>query len=117
MSTLVGHSLLQALQERQRSSDSLDLLVLPFVVEHLALHQLPQQMGAATGGVQLFAGGHEAGAHGSGVPLAAGADADAAQCRGGEGAVIFGEGEVRLRAARACSRRRGEGLRAAGADR
>ncbi len=51
-------------------------------------------MGAATGGVELFSGGHEAGAHGSGVLLAAGSDAYTAQGGGGEGATIFGEGEV-----------------------
>ena len=53
-------------------------------------------MGSAASGVELFAGGHEAGAHGSGVGLAAGADAYAAQVGGGEGAIVFGIGEVRF---------------------
>ncbi len=44
--------------------------------------------------MELFAGGHEAGAHGAGVGLAAGSDADAAEVGGGEAAVVFGEGEV-----------------------
>ena len=51
-------------------------------------------MGAAAGGVELFAGGHEAGAHGSGVGFAAGSYAYAAEGGGGEGAAVFGEGEV-----------------------
>ena len=71
-----------------------DLLILPLVGEDFALHQLPEEMGAAAGGVQLFAGGHEAGAHGSGVGFAAGSDADATEGGGGEGTVVFGEGEV-----------------------
>jgi hypothetical protein len=54
-------------------------------------------MGAASGGVELFAGGHEAGAHGSGVGFAAGSDAYAAEVGGGEAAVVFGVGEVELR--------------------
>ncbi len=71
-----------------------DLLVLPLLGEDFALHELPEEMGAAAGGVELFAGGHEAGAHGSGVGFAAGSDAYAAEGGGGEGAVVFGEGEV-----------------------
>src|ERR1700722_16547841 len=51
-------------------------------------------MGAAAGGVELFAGGHETGAHGSGVLFAAGSDAYAAESGGGERAAVFGEGEV-----------------------
>src|ERR1700678_410563 len=53
-------------------------------------------MCAAAGGVELFAGGHEAGAHGSGVGFATGSHADAAEGRGGERAVVFGVGEVGL---------------------
>ncbi len=73
-----------------------DLLVLPLLGEDFALHQLPEEMGAAAGGVQLFAGGHVAGAHGSGVGFAAGSDTYAAEGGGGEGAVVVGEGEVGL---------------------
>src|SRR3981189_2303835 len=51
-------------------------------------------MGAAAGGVELFAGGHEAGAHGSGVGFAAGSYAYTAEVGGGEAAVVFGVGEV-----------------------
>ncbi len=51
-------------------------------------------MGSAAGGVKLFAGGHEAGAHGSGILLAAGSYSDATQGGGGEGTVVLGEGEV-----------------------
>src|ERR1700747_2807617 len=51
-------------------------------------------MGAAAGGVELFSGGHEAGAHGSGIGFAAGSDADAAEIGGGEATVVFGVGEV-----------------------
>ena len=94
-----------------------DLLVLPVVGEDLALHQLPEQMGAAAGGVQLFAGGHEAGTHGSGV-LSCG------RLRRRRSAGWRRRRSRRLRrrrsgfwAARACSRRRGGGLRAAGAGR
>ena len=54
-----------------------DLLVFPLVRENFALHQLPEEMGAAAGGVELLAGGHEAGTHGTGVCFAAGADANA----------------------------------------
>ena len=43
------------------------------------MHQFPEEMGAAAGGVELFAGGHEAGAHGSGIGFAAGSDAYAAE--------------------------------------
>ena len=49
-----------------------DLFVAPLVGKDLALHELPEKMGAAAGGVELFAGGHEAGTHGSGVGLATG---------------------------------------------
>src|ERR1700730_7998042 len=51
-------------------------------------------MGAASGGGELFAGGHEAGAHGSGFGFAAGSDADTAEVGRGEAAVVFGVGEV-----------------------
>src|SRR5258708_21666427 len=54
-------------------------------------------MGGAAGGVEFFAGGHEAGAHGSGVGFAAGCYAYAAEGGGGEAAVVFGVGEVELR--------------------
>src|ERR1700733_23379 len=53
-------------------------------------------MGAAAGGVQLFAGGHKAGAHGGGVGFAAGSYAYAALGGFGEGAVFFCVGEVRF---------------------
>ncbi len=36
-----------------------NLLVVPVVGEDLALHELPEHMGAAAGGVLLFAGGHD----------------------------------------------------------
>src|SRR5487761_1121570 len=65
------------------------LFVLPLVGEDFALHQLPQEMGAASGRVELFAGGHEAGAHGSGILFAAGAYAYTAQSCGGEGSPVF----------------------------
>ena len=71
-----------------------DLLVLPLVGEDFALHELPKEVSAAAGGVEFFAGGHEAGAHGAGIGFAAGADAYAAEIGCGEGAVVFGEGEV-----------------------
>ena len=74
-----------------------DLLILPLVGEDFALHQLPQEMGPAAGGVELFAGGHEAGAHGAGVGLAAGSHAYAAEVGVGEAAVVFGVGKVGLR--------------------
>ena len=83
MSTLTGHSLLQALQERHRSSDSFTASLRQPPLEHLALHQLPQQVRAATGRVQLFPGSHEARAHGRGICLAAGAYAYAPQGRRG----------------------------------
>src|ERR1700722_3753522 len=51
-------------------------------------------MGAAASGVELFAGGHEAGAHGAGVGFAAGSYADAAEIGVREAAVVFGVGEV-----------------------
>src|ERR1700738_314269 len=51
-------------------------------------------MGAAAGGVEFFAGGHEAGAHGAGVGFAAGSYSDTTQVCGGEAAVVFGVGEV-----------------------
>src|ERR1700745_3459802 len=51
-------------------------------------------MGAAAGGVELFASGHEAGAHGSGIGFSAGSNAYAAQVGGGEAAVVFGVGEM-----------------------
>src|ERR1700683_2116434 len=53
-------------------------------------------MGAPSGGVKLFAGGHETGAHGAGIGFAAGSDTDAAEIGGGEGGGVFGEGEVSL---------------------
>ena len=55
-----------------------NLVVGPFVGEDFVLHELPEEMGAAAGGVELFAGGHEAGTHGGGVGFAAGSDAYAA---------------------------------------
>ncbi len=94
MSTETGHSDFAGLAGEAEVEGFFDLFVLPLVGEDLALHELPEQMGAAASGVELFAGGHEAGAHGSGVGLAAGTDADAAEGGGGEGAVVFGEGEV-----------------------
>src|SRR5260370_16218185 len=51
-------------------------------------------MGARAGGVEFFAGGHEAGAHGSGVGFAAGSYSNATQVCRGKAAVVFGEGEV-----------------------
>ncbi len=71
-----------------------DLLVGPSIGEDFVLHELPEEMGAATGGVELFAGRHEAGAHGGGVGFAAGSYSNAAESGRGEGAVFFGEGEV-----------------------
>ena len=56
-----------------------DLLVCPLVGEDFVLHELPEEMGAAAGGVEFFAGGHEAGAHGGGVGFAACSYAYAAQ--------------------------------------
>ena len=78
-----------------------DLLVAEAVFEDVALEHLPEEVGAAAGGVLLFAGGHVAGAHGAGLFLAAGADADAARGGVGEGAVVAEEGEVGGWAARA----------------
>ena len=54
-------------------------------------------MSAAAGGVELFAGGHEAGTHGGSVSFAACPDPDATEGGRGEGTMIVGEGEVRFR--------------------
>ena len=89
----------------------LDLLVLPLVGEDFALHQLPEQVGAAAGGVELFAGGHEAGTHGSGV-LSCGR---LRRLRSGgwrrRGSRCLRRRRSGFWAARACSRLRGGGLR------
>src|SRR5260370_19390682 len=53
-------------------------------------------MGARAGGVEFFAGGHEAGAHGSGVGFAAGSYSNATQVCRGKAALVFGVGEVGL---------------------
>ena len=79
MSTETGHSDLAGFAGEAEVEGLFDLFVLPLVGEDFALHQLPEEMGAAAGGVEFFAGGHEAGAHGASVGLAAGADADAAE--------------------------------------
>ncbi len=57
---------------------------------------LPEQVGAAAGGVLLLAGGAVAGAHDAADGVAAGADADAALGGASERAVVFCEGEVGL---------------------
>ena len=55
---------------------------------------LPEQAGAAAGGVLLQAGGAVTGTHDAAGGVAAGADTDAAVGGMGEGAVVFGEHEV-----------------------
>ncbi len=55
---------------------------------------LPEQACAAAGGVLFKAGGTVAGAHDATFGLATGADTDASFGRAGEGAFVFGEGEV-----------------------
>ncbi len=93
MSTLTGHSLLQALQERQRSSASFTA-------------SLCQRSGRSRPRAFPIAGvrgrgwsaflprGHVAGAHGSGVGFAACSYADATQRCFRERAFVFGEFEV-----------------------
>ena len=66
-----------------------------FLLKRAGEH-LPEQMGAAAGGVLLFAGGAVAGAHDAALGVAAGADADAALGGALEGAVVVREGEVGL---------------------
>ena len=57
---------------------------------------LPEQAGAATGGVLLQASGAVAGTHDSAGGVAAGADADAAVGSVGKRAIVAGEDEVRF---------------------
>ena len=84
MSTLTGHSLLHALQARQKSSASLDRLGPPAVGNVLALGHLEQEAGAAARGIGFLAGRAVARAHHAGIVLAAFADADAARGDAGE---------------------------------
>ena len=57
---------------------------------------LPEETGAAAGGVLLETGGAVAGTHDAACRVAAGADTDAAIGGMGEGTVVFGEDEVRF---------------------
>ena len=78
MSTPVGHSDLQLLQERHRSSASFTASLLKPSVMHLALQHLEQQPRAAARRVLLVAGRHVGRAHRPAVGLAALPHADAA---------------------------------------
>ena len=97
MSTCDGHSLLQALHWRQRSSASKSVsLARPSPFDgQLAAHHQAEGIGPAAGRVHLVAGDHVAGAHRAGAGLAAGADARAHLDRAGE-APLAGEVEERL---------------------
>ena len=90
-----------------------DGLALEAFVAQCAGEHLPEQVGAAAGGVLLLAGGAVAGTHDAALGVAASADADAALGGALEGAVVCGEGEVRLER---CERGPGSVVRAVGAE-
>jgi hypothetical protein len=71
-----------------------DGLALEAFFAQSAGEHLPEQAGAAAGGVLLFAGGAVAGAHDAALGVAAGADADAALGGALERAMVGGEDEV-----------------------
>ena len=98
MSTSVGQSFVQPLQARQRSSASSTSAERQPSVTRLAVEHLVQQPRAAAGRVHLLARRDEARAHHvHAVGLAAAADADAADRRVADLAVILrvGEGDAR----------------------
>ena len=72
----------------------LDGFILPSVPDHVALGHLPKQVGAAAGGVLLFAGDAVAGAHDSAFVMATLSHSYAAQRGAGQAAVVFGKLEV-----------------------
>ena len=93
MSTFVGHSDLHALHERHRSSERLTYSLFQRVGDHLALQHLEQHARAPARAVLLLERRHVARAHRPVVVLAAFADADAAQRRLRERAVVVGKRE------------------------
>ena len=66
-------------------------LVAPAVPDHVALRHLPEQVGAAAGGVLFFAGHAKAGTHDAAFIVAAFPDSDAAQSGAGQAAVVIGK--------------------------
>ena len=72
------------------------VLVAPAVADHVALGHLPEQVGAAAGGVLLFVGHAPAGTHDAAFFAAAFSYADAAQSGVGQAAVVMGKLEVGL---------------------
>ena len=72
------------------------VLVAPAVADHVALGHLPEQVGAAAGGVLLFVRHPPARAHDAAFLAAAFSDADAAQHGVGQAAVVVGKLEVGL---------------------
>ena len=104
MSTLTGHSLLQALQERHRSRASRTASLCQSGVEDPALHQLPEQVRAAARGVLLLPRRHVTGTHGARAIFATGSHANAPQRRFAKRAVIVGELKERLRLLRLITR-------------
>jgi hypothetical protein len=70
MSTSTGHSALQALQDRHRSSASATVSSCQPSSSRVGVQQLEQQVGAAPGGVLLLVGGHPGRAHRPGALVA-----------------------------------------------
>src|ERR1039458_6187786 len=73
-----------------------DGFVLPAVFDDFSFRHLPEQVGAAAGGVLFVARDAEAGTHDTAGVAAALADSNAAQGSGGQAAVIVGKSEMRL---------------------
>src|ERR1700674_3764355 len=71
-------------------------LVLPAVFDDVALRHLPEQVGAAAGGVLFVARDAKARTHDSAFVAAALADSNAAQGSGRQAAVVVGKFEMRL---------------------
>ena len=72
-------------------------LVAPAVPDHVALRHLPQQVGAAAGGVLFVAGHAKARTHYAAFIVAAFPDSDAAQSGACQAALVFGKLEMSLR--------------------
>ena len=87
MSTRTGHSCLQPLQDRHRSSASTHLLAAPAVLDLVAAHHLEQQARPSAGGVLLLERSLVAGAHDAFL-VTAGADTEAALGRSGEATLV-----------------------------